>query len=253
MGLYRAEGIVLSNREIGEADRVVTLLCREQGKLEAVARGARRPRNRLVGLTLPFNLLRVSLFSGRGLDQLSQAEGIRSFQGLRDDLTRLAYASYLVELAREFLPEHEPNPGVFELLLLSLTRLEAGREPEGLTRLFELRLLDLSGFRPALDGCLLCGGPPGGEVAFSCASGGFYCGCCAREDPASLLVPGAAVTALARGLAGDDDFCQVLPPGTRAAVQRILRAFIEARLDRELRSLRFLLGVTGMREGVAGT
>lgn len=142
MGLYQTDGIVLANRDMGEADRVVTMLCRDQGKVEAVARGARRPRNRLVGLTLPFNVLHMSIFTGRGLDELSQAEGIRIFHVLRSDLFLLAYASYLVELTREFLPDREPNDAVFHLLLQSLEGLEDRHAPEDVTRYFELRLLD---------------------------------------------------------------------------------------------------------------
>ena len=244
MGLYRAEGIVLANRNLGESDRVVTLLCREQGKLEAVARGARRPRNRLVGLTLPFNVLQMSLFAGRGLDEFSQAEGVRSFQVLREDLIRLAYASYLAELVRSFLPEREPNQPVLELLLQSLEDLETSGEPAALASYFELNLLDLAGFRPSLETCLACGRPPDqADNSFSPVDGGFYCTNCAPGRAGTVRLSGQAMAAMDRGLRGDRHFLVTLPQTEGEGIQRVLRSFIEVRVDRELRSLRFLTGI----------
>lgn len=241
MGLYRAEGIVLANRDLGEADRIVVLLCREQGKIEAVARGARRPRNRMVGLTLPFNHLRLALFSGRGLDELSQVEGIRSFQALRDDLFLLAYASYLAELTAEFLPEREPNPEVFALLLESLAALEDKKDPEGVTGFFALHLLEKAGFRPALSRCLVCGRAPAPEeeCTFHPAEGGIYCPSCARP-PGALSLSGRLRRALQDAFAGERGFLGPLGPAERRAFQVLVRSFIELRLEKELRSLRFL-------------
>ncbi len=243
MGLYRAEGIVLANRNLGEADRLVTLLCREQGKIEAVARGARRPRNRLVGLTLPFNILQVAVFSGRNLDELSQAEGINSLQGLRDDLVKMAYASYLVELTGEFLPERAPSPPVYDLLRGALERLDAGRDPEALARHFELHLLEQTGFCPALHACLSCGAPPGASVFFAPAEGGFFCPGCAVGAADLIRLPGSTLIAMARCLSGREDFTG-LPREENLLIRRALRSFIEARLDKPLRSLKFLQEIT---------
>jgi len=244
MGLYQAEGIVLANRDLGEADRVVILFCREQGKIEAVARGARRPRNRLVGLTLPFNLLRLAIFSGRGLDELSQVESIRNFPILRGDLLLLSYASYFVELTREFLPEHEPNPAIYSLLLQVLAELETGVDPAELARLFELRLLDHSGLLPSFDTCLVCGKPPAGEtVFFHPAEGGFYCSSCVRPLQNGVALSRAAFEAI-RLIADVDSSCRAsLTRDDQREIQRALQLFIEYQLGRELRSLRFLAGL----------
>ena len=115
MGLYHCEGIVLRTRLFGEADRIVTLLTKEKGKIEAVARGVRRPRNRLVGVTQQFSYLRGLIFTGKDLDQLSQAELIKSFAPLRDDLLKMAYATWWAELLDTFLPVAEVNTEIFLL------------------------------------------------------------------------------------------------------------------------------------------
>jgi len=196
----------------------------------------------------------MSLFAGRSLDELSQAEGVQSFQGLREDLFYLAHASYLAELTREFLPEREPNQAVFDLLLRSYANLESGHEPMALTHLFELRLLDLAGFKPSLEACLACGRPPGLEGAvFSPADGGCYCGTCAPAGAATIRLSQAAIAAMSAGLRGDEGFLGALAMEERRAIQRALRTFIEARLDKGLRSLKFLAEILTGSEGGAGS
>jgi DNA repair protein RecO (recombination protein O) len=77
MGTYQTKAIVLRSRNLGEADRVLVLLSEDYGKIEAVVKGARRQHNRFIGNTLSFNYLNVMLFTGRSLDQFSQAELLR--------------------------------------------------------------------------------------------------------------------------------------------------------------------------------
>lgn len=120
MGLYHSTAIILKTRNLGEADRVLLLLSEEYGKFEAVVKGARRPRSRFIGNTLPFNLVKAMFFTGKNLDQLSQAELTHSFVSIREELIKLAYASYWVELIDEFLPEREPAPEIFRFFLAVL-------------------------------------------------------------------------------------------------------------------------------------
>src|SRR5690554_5933659 len=129
MNLYRSEGIILRSRPLGEADKILTMLTRDKGKVEVVARGARRPRSRLVGAAQPFSYLKVLFFSGKSLHQLSQAQIIKSFAPLRDDLTHMTYAAYWTELIDTFLPLDEPNQDIFLFLLAGLVVLEKSTNP----------------------------------------------------------------------------------------------------------------------------
>src|SRR5690554_1929461 len=113
MNLYRTDGIVLRTRPLGEADKILTLLTRDRGKIEVVARGARRPRNRLAAAAQPFSYLKVLIFAGKGLDQLSQAEIIKSFGPIRENLVKMAYASFWSEFLDLLLPLEEENSELF--------------------------------------------------------------------------------------------------------------------------------------------
>ncbi|HEY8343951.1 MAG TPA: DNA repair protein RecO [Bacillota bacterium] len=254
MSLVQTEGIVLRSRPFGEADKVLTILSKEHGKLEAVAKGARRPRSRLVGAAQPFSYLKILLFTGRSLDQLSQAEIVKSFSTLRDDLTKMAYASYWSELADSFLPWREPNPELFLFFLAGLVVLERAEDPVLISRAFELRLLSYLGYLPTLDTCARCGVPlETGEkkavgAGFSPEEGGLICDRCLPEllmNPVSLS---AQEILIMKNLLTTDlrRVSQLkISPDTIKELGRALRLFIEYQADKPLKSLLFLESLEG--------
>lgn len=93
MGLYKIEAVVLRRRNLGEADRLVTVLSRDRGKLVLVARGARRPRSRLGGRLEPPTRFRALVAEGRTLDVVSQVEVLDAHAALRNDLERMGSAA----------------------------------------------------------------------------------------------------------------------------------------------------------------
>jgi len=244
---YKAEGIVLRARDFGEADRVVTILDRDQGKLEAVAKGARRAQSRLRGPCQPFTRGSFLLWHGRTLDGISQAETLEPFTVLREDLVRLTAASYMAELTDDLVRERDPAPEIHDLLLESFRWLEAGPATPGevslILRAFEVRLLVFGGFAPVLEACAVCGRPVedwGGAtlVAFSPAAGGVLCPAC-RADPAEdgeggpwggrgeeARGPGASGVGL-EGMNADPGFggpVVLMAAGTLAAMRHLARA-----------------------------
>ena len=141
MKLYKVKAIVLSSREMREADRVLTIFSREQGKLRVVAHGVSKPASRKRGSVQPFCYTDFLLNRGREIDSVSQCQVLEIFSPLREDLTRLTYASYLAELVDNLTGEGEANQAVFALLLTCLARLaETGGDPELVARSFEARL-----------------------------------------------------------------------------------------------------------------
>jgi DNA repair protein RecO (recombination protein O) len=152
---FRAEAIVLKHSEYGEADRLLTLYTRQKGKLTAIAKGVRKMHSRKGGHLEPFTRVNLLLATGRSLYVVSQAEAIQAHTTLRDDLERVGYGSYVVELLDKFTYDEEENSAVFRLLANTLDRLSAGRAIELAVRYYELRLLDLLGFRPELHKCVV--------------------------------------------------------------------------------------------------
>jgi DNA repair protein RecO (recombination protein O) len=243
MGTYQTKAIVLRSRNLGEADRVLVLLSEDYGKIEAVVKGARRQHNRFIGNTLSFNYLNVMLFTGRSLDQLSQAELLRSFAVLREDLVKLAYASYWVELLDSFIPEKEGSGEVFRFLLAAFLTLEQAGQPDLLNLAFQARLLNYLGYQPQLGQCLNCGDASLAEHRFFAPeSGGVICSACAARFNNLISVSPEELTFLAQLTATDIRQLERLPltPQNRQTIQKILRLFVEYRLDHPLKSQLFL-------------
>ncbi|MEG3067513.1 MAG: DNA repair protein RecO [Syntrophaceticus schinkii] len=114
MGIYKAEAIVLRSIVYGEADRILTLFTREDGKVSAIAKGVRKTTSRLRGAVQLFSHTRLVLYSGRSLDTVSQGEAEDEFSYLERDLECFATASYCAELVSRLTPEREaPAEGVF--------------------------------------------------------------------------------------------------------------------------------------------
>lgn len=241
MGLYRAEGLVLKTKPLGEADKLVTIFTREEGKVAATARGSRRPRSRLLALTQPFVHARYLLFSGRTLDTLSQGEIIDSFQSIRDDLDQLAYASYYCESVDQLIGENDVNQDLFLLLLLVLDLLGKGVDKELLSRYFELKLVSFLGYQPNLDACVLCGKDPAAvsQVYFDPQGGGVICSACGQR---SLVLSPAALQIASQLLAGGPELLTRLRVrgSDMAALRKTMRAYIDQYLHHPLRSLAFL-------------
>ncbi|MFW6135227.1 MAG: DNA repair protein RecO [Chloroflexota bacterium] len=154
--LYRTEGIVMHRRDQGEADRVLRL-CTPAGKVDVLAKGARKLRSRKAG--------HIELFSRSSFvlsrvpnywDIISQAETLEPYAPLRSDLLRGAYARYIVELFDRFFTEAQGGTATFDLLNRSLAWLcEAERGGlDTVARFYEQHLLGLAGFRPELFRCV---------------------------------------------------------------------------------------------------
>ncbi|MCL6449737.1 MAG: DNA repair protein RecO [Acetobacteraceae bacterium] len=267
MGLYRTEAIVLRAQPLGEADRLLTLLSREGGKVRAVARGARRARSRLMAGTQPFTHASLLLLKGRELDTVSQCEIRNAFGGIQADLERTAWASCAVELVDAALEEtggQEAGTGpgeVFSLLLSALGLLSRGEgSADAVWLAFALRLLSLLGYRPRLEACAACERTPAGDgedsLYFSPALGGVLCERCRAQDPAATRLSRGGLMAARQLLEGDMARSgQVrLGPVLRGELEALLEGHLARHLDRRLRSLEFVRAIRTQSggDGVGG-
>ena len=181
---YRSQAIILGHKDYGEADRILKVFTFEKGKITAIAKGVRRIRSRKAGHLEPFTRVTLLLAKGRNMDIVTQAETVDNYPGLRMDLQRVGYASYVIEVLDRFTYEEGQNIGIFRLLANTLKRLESHPTPTTVVHYYELRLLDLVGFRPQLFECVDCGKPIRAEDQyFSPLAGGVACPRCGKARP----------------------------------------------------------------------
>lgn len=240
--------IVLRSWPSGESDKIISFFTEDHGKVTGIAKGAARSRRRFVNALEPFSLVNLR-FQDRPHSTLAFVQAcdpIRFFKGLTASLAKIAYASYLVEIADTLAGEREENRGVFEHLKEGLIFVEENGPSLVFLVFFELRLLKLSGYQPMLDRCRRCRTVFREDARLSwCLSprdGGVLCGSCATLRRESLPLSGEVLGVLAE-LQGASRLlpqhlslsCAVLKE-CRPALLR----FIQFHVNRELKSAPFL-------------
>lgn len=224
--VYRTEAIILRRMNLGEADRLLTLYTLTEGKVRAIAKGVRRPGSRKAGHLEPFTRAEVLLARGRSLDIITQAEAIELHRELQRDLETLGAAAYAVELLDRFTVDQGPHPELYRLLREILERLSAGSAQEALMRVYELRLLELAGFRPELFQCLGCGEQiRARDQFFSSHIGGVLCPDCGRSDALAAPISMPALRVLRHYQRSTTD--RALQPEVRLPVLREAEARLE--------------------------
>src|SRR4030065_1700452 len=155
MPLYKTPAIILRSIPYGEADKIVTLYTRDCGKIKGFAKGAKRSRKRFGNSLEICSYINASFFEKENADlvRLNHCDLIRSFAGLREDIHRLAWASYFIELVKEMTAERIQNKPLFRLLIAFLNLIDRGILKEEVQRVFEIRFLSHLGYRPQLDHC----------------------------------------------------------------------------------------------------
>lgn len=195
--VYRTEAIVLRRMDLGEADRLLTLFTPGEGKVKAIAKGVRRPNSKKSGHLEPFSRSRLMLARGRNLDIITQAEAINQFPNLQTDLERLGAAAYLVELIDRFTVEEGGSEPLYDLLLAALLQLDNQVPLAPLARYFELRMLDLVGYRPELFQCVGCGQEiEARDQYFSAVEGGILCPNCGQRSESAERISLSALKVL---------------------------------------------------------
>lgn len=187
--IIKTEGFVLKNKRMGEADSLLTIFTRKLGKINAVAKGARRPKSQLMSGIQPFCYSEFVLYKGKSLYQVSSCDSKQIFYNIREDINKLSYGAYILELVEAVTIEGQTNNRLFNLMgkTLSLLTLEE-IELQTLIRAFELKLLHYAGFKPQFTACVSCGSKEGKEFRFSVSQGGILCRECFNEDIAAMRI-----------------------------------------------------------------
>jgi DNA repair protein RecO (recombination protein O) len=234
--------------DVGEADRLLTVLSRERGKLRLNAKGARKVGSRKSGHVELFARSRMLIAKGRGeIDIVSQVETIDAYRGLREDLIRSTYAHYAVELVDAFAEEGSEQPELFDLLAGTLGWIETADNLPLTARYFELQLLTLAGFQPQVFFCAGQGEPlqasaPDEFYGWSPPAGGVLCPDHARDRSDSSRLSLGALKVLRHALRTDyaDFTALTLRDAILSEVEQVMLRYIQYVLERKVKSVEFL-------------
>jgi DNA repair protein RecO (recombination protein O) len=249
MPVFTANAIVVHSFNYGESDKIVTFFTREFGKLKGIAKGARRSKKRFQNALDLFSHLRLVFFDreGMGLVRAQGCDILYSFPKIREDLRKIVYGNYFLEMVSEMAGEREAHPEAFDLILSFLKTLEGMEALEEHLRMFEIRMLSIFGYRPNLKKCSLCQRDLEAlketpTVFFSLERGTFLCGGCSRPaDPLIALSLGTA--RLIEGIS-ETEVSKIhrfrFTPQALSESRQILPKFISYQLGKELKTLKAL-------------
>jgi DNA repair protein RecO (recombination protein O) len=200
VAVYKSKGIVLRSIRYGEADRILDLYTRDAGLVSAIAKGIRRTKSRFGARLEPLSCVDFVAYHGRTLDTVTQAELLRSFRGVREDLARFDAAAHMVGSVRALSGGDEADRRVFNLLYNGLNALEEHDSGfEAVEAAFGLKLSILAGYAPQLDVCSNCATDP--EAApqplyFAPDLGGVLCSECRSTTGDAFPVPSGTLELL---------------------------------------------------------
>jgi DNA repair protein RecO (recombination protein O) len=176
MAYYKTEGIVLRRTNLGEADRIITFLTPDHGKLKAVAKGVRRIKSRMAGHLELFGHVNLMLATGKNLDVITSARLSKSADNITSDFDRVSYGYLYAEMIDRLLDEGVENPELYRQVS-EVFGLLGDHGSDGLLELgFKLKLLGALGYRPHLGGCTNCHREDASvDYFFSLSGGGLTC------------------------------------------------------------------------------
>lgn len=180
---YKTEAIILNRTNYSEADRILTALTPTYGKIRIIAKGSRKIKSRSSGHIELFGQTELMLVRGRGMEVLTSARLLWYPHTLGADYARINLAFLFGSMVDKLVEQREPHPELFRLLLDALTAINTHGSSERLELWFKLRLAQELGYRPQIDGCLVCGNTDsstayfisperGGTVDASCRNAG---------------------------------------------------------------------------------
>lgn len=239
MPSIRTRGIIIKRFNLGESDRILTIITPDRGKIRAIAKGVRRPGSKLSGYLELFHYNEYMLAEGKNLDIVTSATTIDNLLGVGQSLKQVGLAYYIAETVDKLIEETQDAEPMFDLIYGTLRSLgEGGASIEALKSHFEINLLTTLGFRPELNRCVECGQEIDSSSAwFAPAMGGVLDQQHHTSDPTAIELRGEALTQL-RGLIGGS------PTEVSNSVAQATADFMEHTVDRKLRSKDFMASVS---------
>lgn len=190
MGYETYTGVVTREVDTGEADRYLTILSVERGKIECYAKGIRKSASKLASQAGLATYGEFELYKSKDRYVLTSAKAIEKFYNIRTDVVKCAYAAHFLEIARDVVVEEQGFPQALQTLLNTLHVLcYRDLPPDFIARVFEIRILALAGFAPVLDRCSICGDAEARLGVFAVHGDGLVCDSDACRLSAGRHVP----------------------------------------------------------------
>ena len=191
---FKTDGLILKQTQVGESDRLVTVLTRDMGVIRAFVRGAAKPKNKNSSSTAMLVYSQLSIYKTKDSYIIDEAIPNKLFFDLRFDIAKLSLAQYFCEAAMVFAVEGVESQQILRLMLNCIHIIEKDLRPiEMVKAIFELRLMSECGYAPSLNNCSVCGCEDAEHFYLKINEG---CITCKQCDPNGVYLPGGILSAM---------------------------------------------------------
>ena len=196
MATIKVKGIVLAENNMGDYDKMLTILTPNFGKISCAAKGARKPKSALLAGTQLFCFSEYLMYQGTSTYHVNSCETIEMFYKIRTDLDKLKYAIHLNKIVQDVTDENENCYNILQLYLNALYMIaETEKDRDLVVSIFKLRLLKILGFTPRVMECVNCKEKQNLSY-FSIRDNGFKCGACSKQDKSSIFMSESTANAI---------------------------------------------------------
>lgn len=244
MAIISTEAIVLRVMDHRETSRLAFFFTRKCGKVIGVLKGIRKDPRKFGSSVDKFSVNDIVFYQYRDSDihLIGQCDMKEFFLDVRSDERRIMAAEYAAELVNKIMPVEERSPAIYDLLLDYLRTIGKADDLSRLVRMFQVKVLSLSGFRPHIDSCLCCGRAIAGHARFSMIRGGLVCGHCEAGGAGAVDVSKGAIATLLYIEKNPWSACLHLrmPASIKQELGKILNNFLVFHLGKHIRSAKYL-------------
>jgi len=188
MGTIKTNGIIISENNFGDFDKMLTMLTPGLGKISCIAKGARRPKSALMAGSQLLCFGEYLMYKGSNTYNINSCETIEVFYNLRMDFDKLRYAAHITKIIGDVTQENQNSYKILQLYLNTLYTLsETDKDLDLVLSIFKLRLLCILGFTPRVNECVICKNKEQ-QSYFSIRDNGFKCEACSRVDKSCIMM-----------------------------------------------------------------
>ncbi len=235
MKQVKVNGIIIAENNMGDFDKMLTILTPNLGKIGCSAKGSRRPKSLLLSGTQFLCFGEYMLFKGSETYTMNSCETIEMFYNIRTDLDKLTYASYITKIINDITTENQNSFNTLKLFLNTLYMIsETDKDLDFITSVFKIRILKILGFTPNVLECTSCHSKEDLKY-FSIKDNGVKCNACGRQDTSCLQLSDATRNAIIYILKTDPKkiFSFELSESCKKELELISSIYLNEKLEKE--------------------
>lgn len=228
-------GIVIAENNMGDFDKMLTILTPNLGKIGCSARGARRPKSLLLSGTQFLCFGEYMVFKSGDNYSINSVDTIELFYNIRTDLDKLTYAAYITKIISDVTTENQNSFNTLKLFLNTLYAIsETDKNLDFITAVFKLRLLKILGYMPNIRECTSCKSKEN-ITHFSIIDNGFKCKACSKQDTGAIEISEPTVNAIKYVFSADPKkiFSFQVSENSLRELELVSTIFLNEKLEKE--------------------